>query len=161
VLVALLVSVPHTFMVVVASALFFGIDAITLEVVIFGMTVLMVVLVLTAINSLAATSPPMPPPSGPSFQPDAAPFMCVADAKPETSDQSGLPLLPALIAEKLPSRLRSARLIASEAEDRYLCIHTDAGSDLVLIRMTDACALLPETASARVHRSWWASRGAA
>ena len=28
------------------------------------------------------------------------------------------------------------------------------------MRMVDACALLPESAGARVHRSWWAARGA-
>lgn len=165
VLVALLVSVPHTFLVIVASALFFGIDAITLEVVIFfGLTVLMVALVLTAINSLAAASSAIPPPPVASFQSTAAApaSTAIADAQPEpeAEDASALPLLPDLIAEKLPMHLCSASLIAIEAEDHYLRIHTDAGSDLVLMRMTDACALLPETAGARVHRSWWAARGA-
>ena len=37
-------------------------------------------------------------------------------------------------------RLRHARLIA--IEEHYLRAHTDAGSDLVLMRMTDTCALL-------------------
>jgi DNA-binding LytR/AlgR family response regulator len=172
VLVSVLISVPHTFLVIVATALFFGLDAITLEVVLFfGMAVLMVALVLTAINSLAAASSAMPPPPVAAFGPPAAAPApaAIADVQPEAEaeaeaeleDASGLPLLPDLIAEKLPMHLRGARLIAIEAEDHYLRIHTDAGSDLVLMRMTDACALLPDAAGARVHRSWWAARSAA
>lgn len=146
--VALLVSVPHTFMVIVATALFFGLDAITPGVVVFfGLTVLMVALVLTTINHLAAT-------------PAAEPVHASAPDVPAPDAAPALPALPELIAEKLPVRLRQARLIAIEAEDHYLRIHTDAGSDLVLMRMTDACALLPEAAGARVHRSWWAARAA-
>lgn len=153
--VAVLVSVPHTFMVIVATALFFGIDAITPGVVgFFGLTVLMVALVLTTINHLAAVPPSEPVPA-------AAPANFQPAPEPQAPATSSLPALPELIAEKLPVRLRSARLIAIAAEDHYLRIHTEAGSDLVLMRMTDACALLPETAGARVHRSWWAARGAA
>lgn len=150
--VALLVSVPHTFMVIVATALFFGLEAITPGVVVFfGLTVLVIALVLTAINHLAAAPEATPLPEAfPEPEPEPA-----APALPE------LPMLPELIAEKLPVRLRQARLIAIEAEDHYLRVHTDSGSDLVLMRMTDACALLPEAAGARVHRSWWAARGAA
>lgn len=166
--VAVLVSVPHTFMVIVATALFFGIDAITPGVVgFFGLTVLMVALVLTTINHLAAVPAPEPFLAA---APDGA--VCVTVEAPAAGDfhpppepqpaaTSSLPALPELIAEKLPVRLRSARLIAIAAEDHYLRIHTDAGSDLVLMRMADACALLPETAGARVHRSWWAARSAA
>lgn len=159
--IALAVSVPHTFLVVVASALFFGIEAITPGLVAsFWSAVLVIALVLTAINHLAATgeaavplaaAAPLPP------VPVAAP---PPEPAPELADASPLPPLPELIAEKLPARLRAARLIAIEAEDHYLRIHTDAGSDLVLMRMTDACALLPEAAGARVHRSWWAARAA-
>jgi hypothetical protein len=157
VVVSLLVTVPHTFMVIVATALFFGLGSITPGVVVFfGLTVLMVALVLTTINFLAgapaaepvlapAAPAPTPPPPAAEPQPEAAP---------------SLPALPDLLAEKLPIRLRQARLIAIAAEDHYLRVHTDAGSDLVLMRMTDACALLPEGAGARVHRSWWAARGA-
>jgi DNA-binding LytR/AlgR family response regulator len=151
--VALLVSVPHTFVVIVATALFFGIDTITPGVVgFFGLTVLMVALVLTTINHLAAV-------------PAAEPVQALAPqirstAQTELAAASQLPAIPELIADKLPARLRNARLIAIAAEDHYLRIYTDAGSDLVLMRMTDACALLHQAAGARVHRSWWAARGA-
>ncbi len=155
--IALAVSVPHTFLVVVASALFFGIEAITPGLVAsFWSAVLVIALVLTAINHLAAAGEAgVPTPAAEPLPP--AP---VASPPPTPADDSPLPPLPELIAEKLPARLRAARLIAIEAEDHYLRIHTDAGSDLVLMRMTDACALLPETAGARVHRSWWAARAA-
>ncbi|WP_066531492.1 LytTR family DNA-binding domain-containing protein [Erythrobacter sp. CCH5-A1] len=156
--VALLVSVPHTFMVIVATALFFGLDAITPGVVVFfGLTVLMVALVLTTINHLAAV-PDGATPGAPVPVPASDPGP--AGRADPLGAPDPLPALPDLMAEKLPVRLRQARLIAIEAEDHYLRIHTDAGSDLVLMRMTDACALLPEAAGARVHRSWWAARGA-
>jgi len=164
--VAVLVSVPHTFMVIVASALFFGIDAITPGVVgFFGLTVLMVALVLTTINYLAADQRLLPAHAVPTFM-HAQPATVEPEPEqelpaPPAAAASPLPVLPELIAEKLSPRLRSARLIAIEAEDHYLRIHTDAGSELVLMRMIDACALLPETAGTRVHRSWWAARGAA
>ncbi|MFM7378290.1 MAG: LytTR family DNA-binding domain-containing protein [Erythrobacter sp.] len=161
--VALLVSVPHTFMVIVATALFFGLDAITPGVVVFfGLTVLMVALVLTTINHLAA--PLAAEPAYP-YASEVPAERQVRETVPEPApgvapSLPALPELPELIAEKLTMRLRQARLIAIEAEDHYLRIHTDAGSDLVLMRMTDACALLPEAAGARVHRSWWAARAA-
>jgi DNA-binding LytR/AlgR family response regulator len=155
-LVALLVSVPHCFLVIVASALFYGLAAITPGVVFnFWLAVLIVALVLTAINYLAAGPDAAPAPAAAPLPP------ALASASPAPRETSTLPALPDLIAEKLPPRLRSARLIAIEAEDHYLRIHTEAGSDLVLMRMIDACALLPDAAGARVHRSWWAARGAA
>lgn len=156
--VALLVSVPHTFMVIVATALFFGLDTITPGVVVFfGLTVLMVALVLTTINHLAAV-PDAAKPAASVPVPASDPEPALRADPPGEPDP--LPALPDLIAEKLPVRLRQARLVAIEAEDHYLRIHTDGGSDLVLMRMTDACALLPEAAGARVHRSWWAARAA-
>lgn len=157
-LVALLVSLPHSFVVIVVSALFFGIGMITPMVVLeFWLAVLLISVVLTAINYLAtdrqvaeAAVVPMPQPA-----PEPAP--APAPAAPPAADRSAL---PALLAEKLPHRLRAGRLLAIEAEDHYLRVHTDLGSDLVLMRMADACALLDESAGARVHRSWWVARAA-
>jgi DNA-binding LytR/AlgR family response regulator len=156
--VALLVSVPHSFMVIVASALFFGLAAITPDVVFgFWIAVLVVSVVLTAINRLAAeldVAPTSVTAATSSLQLAFPP----ADA---SIDALQLPALPELIADKIQPHLRSGRLIAIEAEDHYLRIHTEYGSDLVLMRMADACALLPEATGARVHRSWWAARAAA
>jgi LytTr DNA-binding domain len=62
--------------------------------------------------------------------------------------------------ERLPQGLRSATLLALEAEDHYLRVHTDLGSDLILLRLGDAIAELDEIDGAQTHRSWWVSRAA-
>jgi DNA-binding LytR/AlgR family response regulator len=67
---------------------------------------------------------------------------------------------PSRFMDRLPVRLRHARLIAIEAEDHYLRVHTDAGSDLVLMRLSDALAELDGVSGARTHRSWWVARDA-
>ncbi|MEA3033261.1 MAG: hypothetical protein QOH86_1277 [Sphingomonadales bacterium] len=66
------------------------------------------------------------------------------------------PLSPA----RLPDRLRGARLLAVEAEDHYLRFHTDRGSDLLLMRLSDAVAELAGLGGAQTHRSWWVARDA-
>lgn len=155
-LVALLVALPHTFLVIVASALFFGPAAITGTLVLeFFAAVLVLSLVLTAINRLAAGQNE----AGdlPHVPEQPAPPEIAAGSAPH---EAGPPALPALLREKLPPRLRAGRLIAIEAEDHYLRVHTDCGSDLVLMRMVDACALLDERDGMRVHRSWWVARAA-
>jgi hypothetical protein len=61
---------------------------------------------------------------------------------------------------RLSARRRSARLIALEAEDHYVRIHTDAGSELVSMRLADAVAELAYAHGYRLHRSWWVSADA-
>lgn len=58
------------------------------------------------------------------------------------------------VARAVP-RLRDGRLLALEAEDHYLRIHTDLGSDLVLMRLRDAIADLGGVPGLQVHRSFW------
>ena len=67
---------------------------------------------------------------------------------------------PAPILARLPPRLRGAALYAVEAEDHYIRLHTSAGSDLVLLRFSDALAELQGIEGAQVHRSWWVARDA-
>ena len=67
---------------------------------------------------------------------------------------------PARFLERLPPRLRGARLIAVQAEDHYLRLHTDHGSDLILMRLSDALAELEGLEGAQTHRSWWVARDA-
>ncbi len=67
---------------------------------------------------------------------------------------------PARFLDRLPPRLRGARLIAVQAEDHYLRLHTDRGSDLILMRLSDAVAELEGLEGAQVHRSWWAAKDA-
>ena len=150
-MVAVLVAVPHTFVVIVASALMFGITMITVSAVMqFGLVVLLVSAVLTAINYLA---------SPPAFE-DAADKLPVIS--PAAAAMSAMPActMPSAFADRLPLRLRAGRLQAIAAEDHYLRVHTDLGSDLVLMRIGDAAALLETLPGARVHRSWWVARGA-
>lgn len=67
---------------------------------------------------------------------------------------------PPVIREKLPPKLARADLIAVEAEDHYLRVHTTAGDALILMRLTDAIEALRDRAGFRTHRSWWVARDA-
>lgn len=67
---------------------------------------------------------------------------------------------PARFLERLPPKLRGARLIAVQAEDHYLRLHTAQGSDLILMRLSDALAELEGLEGAQTHRSWWVARDA-
>lgn len=67
---------------------------------------------------------------------------------------------PAKFVQRMPLRLRAARLIAVQAEDHYLRVHTDQGSDLILMRLSDALTELEGLEGAQTHRSWWVARDA-
>jgi DNA-binding LytR/AlgR family response regulator len=67
---------------------------------------------------------------------------------------------PARFLDRLPSKLRGAAIRAVESEDHYLRIHTDRGSDLILMRLSDALAELEGLEGAQTHRSWWVARDA-
>jgi hypothetical protein len=62
--------------------------------------------------------------------------------------------------ERLPPKLKGAALYAISAEDHYLRLHTSRGSDLILVRMSDAIAELEGLEGAQTHRSWWVARDA-
>ena len=76
--------------------------------------------------------------------------------RPSRPATNGLP--PSAIRAKLPPRLARSRLIAVQAEDHYLRIRTDAGSDLVLMRFSDALEALAPSDGFQTHRSWWVAR---
>jgi hypothetical protein len=61
---------------------------------------------------------------------------------------------------RLSARRREARLIAVEAEDHYLRVHTDAGSELIALRFADALSELAAVRGFQTHRSWWAAADA-
>ena len=67
---------------------------------------------------------------------------------------------PARFLDRLPPKLRGARLIAVQSEDHYLRLHTDRGSDLILMRLADALSELEGLEGAQTHRSWWVARDA-
>jgi hypothetical protein len=71
-----------------------------------------------------------------------------------------LPEAEAEFRRCLSSKRRAARLIAVEAEDHYLRVHTDAGEELVTMRFADALALLSAAAGFQTHRSWWVAADA-
>lgn len=58
---------------------------------------------------------------------------------------------------RLSAKRRTARLIAVEAEDHYVRVHTDRGSELVAMRFSEVLAELAQAHGFRLHRSWWAS----
>lgn len=76
------------------------------------------------------------------------------DAQAEPID----PLGP--FRQRLSAKRRGARLLAVEAEDHYLRVHTDAGDELITARFSDALIELDRLAGYQTHRSWWVSAGA-
>jgi hypothetical protein len=67
-----------------------------------------------------------------------------------------LPEAERTLRMRLSARRRTARLIAVEAEDHYVRVHTDAGSELVAMRFSEALESLARAHGHRLHRSWWA-----
>ena len=61
--------------------------------------------------------------------------------------------------DRLPPHLRR-NLIALEAQDHYLKVHTGSGSTLVLSRLSDAITQLRGVDGLQVHRSWWVADSA-
>ena len=67
--------------------------------------------------------------------------------------------VPPLTA-RLPEKLKTASIMALQAEDHYVRVHTEAGSDLILMRLGDAMSEMAHTPGARTHRSWWVAKTA-
>jgi hypothetical protein len=67
---------------------------------------------------------------------------------------------PSSLSSRLPSPFRQADILAVEAEDHFLRIHTSAGDTLVPMRFADALILLRDESGAQTHRSWWVARSA-
>lgn len=66
----------------------------------------------------------------------------------------------AVFRQRLSARRRSAELIAVEAEDHYLRVHTLAGDELITARFADALAELAAAPGFQTHRSWWVAADA-
>jgi hypothetical protein len=71
-----------------------------------------------------------------------------------------LPEAEAAFRRRLSAKRREARLIAIEAHDHYLKVHTDAGAELITLRFADALDELALAHGWRVHRSWWVAADA-
>ena len=74
--------------------------------------------------------------------------------------EAPLPAAEAAFRRRLTAKRRGARLIAVEAYDHYLRVHTDAGSELVTLRFADALKELAGAHGLQVHRSWWVAADA-
>ena len=68
------------------------------------------------------------------------------------------PQTPRLNA-RLPAAVE-APILALQAEDHYVRVHTARGSTLLLMRFADAIAELDGLPGLQVHRSWWVARAA-
>ena len=66
---------------------------------------------------------------------------------------------PVKLAFRLSPRL-GGDVLALQGEDHYVRVHTALGSELLLMRLTDAIEELQGVAGERVHRSWWVAREA-
>ena len=71
-----------------------------------------------------------------------------------------LPESEAAFRARLSAKRRTARLLAVEAYDHYLRVHTDEGEELVTLRFADALEELAGAHGFKTHRSWWVSAGA-
>ncbi len=70
------------------------------------------------------------------------------------------PPRPVRFMERLPPKLKGAVIYAVSSEDHYLRLHTSKGSDLILMRLSDAIAELDGLEGAQTHRSWWVAKDA-
>lgn len=71
-----------------------------------------------------------------------------------------LPQAEAAFRRRLSAKRRVARLLAIEAHDHYLKVHTDTGAELITLRFADALEELSRAHGWRVHRSWWVAADA-
>ena len=71
-----------------------------------------------------------------------------------------LPEAEAAFRSRLSAKRRTARLLAIEAHDHYLRVHTDAGEELVTMRFADALEELAGAHGVKTHRSWWVAADA-
>ena len=62
--------------------------------------------------------------------------------------------------DRLPPKLKGAVIYAVSSEDHYLRLHTSKGSDLILMRLSDAISELEGFEGAQTHRSWWVAKDA-
>ena len=144
---ALVIAVPLTIVLIGANTVFFGNFGGWAEGGVIFALVWLVSALMTSLNY--ATSHPELPAAAPSAD-RAAP----APLHPQAPRQN-----PRLSA-RLPLRLQHAAIQALEAEDHYLRVHTDMGSELILMRLSDAIPELDGLDGTQCHRSWWVARSA-
>ncbi len=144
--ISVLMSVPQTLVVIAARSLVFDLQvpANSGITIMFGFVLFICVVMVSLDYAMTKDGRAGPVPFVPQGPASSSPV-----ASPEER-----------FRERLPHGLRTARLLALEAEDHYLRVHTDSGSGLILLRMADAVAELEAVEGAQTHRSWWVARAA-
>lgn len=150
-LIAFAIALPLTLIVSAASGIFFGnpIPSARDLFVMFGL-VFMISAIITALNYAVNQRA--------AEKADGAAGSALAMAAPAAA-QPATAARPRLL-DRLPPAHRAGPVIALEAEDHYLRVHTPAGSTLILMRLSDAIAELDGAEGAQTHRSWWVARAA-
>lgn len=74
----------------------------------------------------------------------------------DLTDQSESPIRHFL--KRLPVSYHRSELYALSSEDHYIRVHTDAGEELILMRLSDALRELIDADGLQTHRSWWVAR---
>ncbi len=88
----------------------------------------------------------------------AAPVRLAETPPVERPTDTSRTVRPTLMERVRPER-RGA-LLALKADGHYLQVYTDAGSDLILYRLSDALLELSGDDGVQVHRSWWVAQRA-
>jgi hypothetical protein len=73
-----------------------------------------------------------------------------------------VPPVPGVAVSALHQRLEPGfpPILALSAEDHYVRVIAEGKSALLLMPLAEATALMPDSAGAQVHRSWWVARSA-
>lgn len=72
-------------------------------------------------------------------------------AEAQIQERAGRPPL----LERLPPKLRGAEIYAISAEDHYVRVHSSAGDEMILMRLSDAVKEAAPLLGVQTHRSWW------
>lgn len=141
-LISFVIAAPITVLVSGASVIFFGYNEATVS----GLLIMFVVVafvgaIMTAINMMIVKETVIETSTNPQPTETKAP-------------------VTARIRSRLPVHLQQSVIWAIEAEDHYLRVHTDLGSDLILMRLSDAIAETEGLDGTQTHRSWWVASGA-
>lgn len=84
-------------------------------------------------------------------------FSIVSRDPEEAEEKSGRTEVHSQFFNRLPVSL-GKDLISIQAQDHYLKVTTLRGSEMILMRMADACIELSEFNGLQVHRSWWVAK---
>ncbi|WP_439814488.1 LytTR family DNA-binding domain-containing protein [Zavarzinia sp. CC-PAN008] len=116
----------------------------------YAQTALVTMLILVPMYLVTYREDPAPGDAVP-----VAPAAAPAQPGPAATETGPAPRPEPAFLRRLSPLHQGADLLALQMEDHYLRVHTGRGSDLILCRMADAVADLPEARGWRVHRSWW------